>query len=310
MFILRGIYPFVFLLCYSFIVWGQPKPSPDCIYLQKAYTNFCNHNYIKTIKILTKFRKEFPHHPLVEEAHYTIGLAYFESGNYEKSNRVFWEIINKKDYPYPDSVFSTSGCFSRQSKCALILEPDFSLNIQHEACIKLAETGFLKKDYSLTFTGILNADKYYRYWYGCGTGDQEENMRLALLYSRYFYETGKKDSAILVLLSHCLEPAALAMRYYQDIFSRALILLNEKYNAAELRKKFDESIRNMEVEVHKSDDMHINYTYFIRFMDVKIPVAPAYLFGKTNDMEEVKKYVRSLDFYRNITPDYNPSPDK
>jgi hypothetical protein len=298
-----------FMLFFSIFVFGQQELRKDCLYLKKAYDTYCEHNYKKTIKTLAKFRKEFPHHPLVEEAHYTIGLAYFESGNFTQSNRVFWNIINKKDYPFPDSTFSTSICFSTTGNCPLILMPDFSPSIQHEACIKLAETGFKTKNYPMAFTGIFNADKYYRYWYGCGTGDQEENMRLALLYSQYFYETGKKDSAIQVLLPHCLEPAAIALRYYPEIFSKTLLLLNEKYPVAELKKKFEDAIINMEVEVHKSADMHITYGYFIHFMDVKIPVAPAYLFGKTSDMKEVKKYVRSLDFYRNITPDYTPPPD-
>jgi tetratricopeptide (TPR) repeat protein len=299
----------LFLLAFLIIqpVFSQKKSKTDCYYIKSAYENFCAKKYKKTIKILTSFRAKYPKHPLVEEAHYAIGLAYFESGNLVKAEEVFRQIINKKDYPFPDSMYSISNCIS-YSGCPYIMNPEMSVVLQHESCIKLAEIGFRLKDYNKVWLGIYNADKYYRYFYGCGTGDQEENMRLALLYSKYYHERGKLDSAICILLPHSLEPAALAMRFYPEISAELLKLLNEKYTTPVLRKTFEDAIIGMVKVTSTGPDKHEVNNFYINFMGVKIQVAPTYLFGKTNNIEEVQQYVRSLDFYRNLTPDYGSPP--
>ena len=127
--------------------FAQTKNSTECTYLSYAYSNFCQKKYKKTIKALEVFRLQYPKHPLVEEAQYAIGLSYFNKGDEKKAAKTFQHIIDKSDYPYPDSVFEISNCFNNGKPCnSGILIADFSLNIQHEACLRMADIGFKQKN--------------------------------------------------------------------------------------------------------------------------------------------------------------------
>ena len=75
-----------------------------------------------------------------------------------------------------------------------------------------------------------------------------------------------------------------------------------------LRKEFETAIIGMFKETQIGADKHEVNIYYIKFLGVRIQVAPTYLFGKTDNIEEVQQYVRSLDLYRNLTPDYSPPP--
>ena len=278
--------------------FAQDKKTPDCIYLKDAYTYFCQKKYKKVIRILDAFTKEYPTHPVVEEAHFTIGLAYFKKGDNENARKTFQQIIDKTDYPFPDSNYDISGCVNIGNLCnAGILVPDFSLNVQHEACIQIAEIGFQEKNYPMALSYLVNADRYYRYWYGCGTGDMEENLRMAKLFARYYTEINNKDSAIKVLLVQSLEPAALGINGYSELKNQVINLLKEKYPLNDLRLKFDQAIDSIFYKMEAESAHGEARDYFIRFMDVKISVAPHYLFSKTFDPETVKTYIRQTDFY-------------
>jgi tetratricopeptide (TPR) repeat protein len=276
----------------------QDKKTPDCQYLKDAYTYFCQKKYKKVIKTLEAFRKEYPKHAMVEEAHYTIGLAYFKKGDNENAIKTFQQIIDKNDYPFPDSSFDISGCVVMGSQCnERILIPDYSLNVQHEACLQIAEIGFKEKNYPLVLNYLVNADRYYRYWYGCGTGDMEENMRMAKLFSRYYVQINKMDSAIRVLLPESLEPAALGVNGYSELKDQLIKLLKENFPLQDLKTKFDLAIENLFYESHFNDDGVESREYFIRFMDVNIKVAPPYLFAKVFDQQIVVTYIHQTDFY-------------
>jgi tetratricopeptide (TPR) repeat protein len=286
----------------------QTKNSSECTYLNYAYSNFCKKKYKKTIKALEVFRLTYPKHPLVEEAQYAIGLSYFNKGDDKKAMKTFQQIIDKSDYPYPDSVFELSNCFTNGKPCnSGILIADFSLNIQHEACLRMADIGFNQKKYPMVLNYLVNADRYYRYWYGCGTGDMEENMRMAKLFSRYYIETNNTDSAIKILLVQCLEPAALGVNGYSEIKDQVIALLKQNYTLQDLKSKFDQAIENIFYESHFNDHGVETREYFIRFMDVKIKVAPPYLFAKTYDPMTVVTYIKQTDFYLEL---YNlPKPE-
>jgi len=281
--------------------FAQDKKTPDCIYLKNAYTYFCQKKYKKVVKTLEVFRKEYPKHPLVEEAQLAIGLSFFYKGDDKNAMKTFKQIIDKTDYPFPDSSFDISGCVNMGNQCnAKILVPDFSLNVQHEACIQIAEIGFKEKNYPLVMNYLVNADRYYRYWYGCGTGDMEENMRMAKLFSRYYLKTNNKDSAIKVLLAQSLEPGALGVNGYSELKDQLITLLKENYPLQELKTKFDLAIENIYYESHLNDNSIEIRQYFIRFLDVKITVAPPYLFAKMYDPSQVVTYIKQTDFYHEL----------
>jgi tetratricopeptide (TPR) repeat protein len=289
-------------------VFSQVKTPPECFYLKDAYTYYCKKKYKKAIKTLESFRKEYPKHPLVEEAHFAIGLSYFNKGDNKNAIRTFQQIIDKSDYPYPDSVFEITNCFSNGKPCnACILQSDFSLNVQHEACLKIADIGFQQKNYPMVLSYLVNADRYYRYWYGCGTGDMEENMRIAKLFSRYYAETNNIDSAIKVLLVQCLEPAALGINGYSELKDMTIKLLKQNYSFEDLKTRFDQAIENILYESHTDEHGHETREYFLHFMDVKVKVAPTYLFAKTYDPITVVDYIKQTDFYLEL---YNlPKPE-
>lgn len=292
------IIPVIFLSAQGF---AQEKKSADCMYLKNAYSYFCQNKYKKVIKTLEAFRKDYPKHPLVEEAQYTIGLSYFKKGDHKNAMTIFQQIIDKNDYPFPDSSYDISGCVNMGSQChAQILIPDFSLNVQHEACLQIAEIGFAEKNYPLVMSYLVNADRYYRYWYGCGTGDMEESMRMAKLFSRYYTETNNKDSAIKVLLAQSLEPGALGINGYSELKDRLINILKESYPIQDLKSKFDLAIENVYFESHLNDNGIETREYFIRFLDVNIPVAPPYLFAKMYDPLQVISYLQQTDFYRDL----------
>ena len=278
--------------------FAQINKSTDCIYLNDAYTYFCQGKYKKVIKTLEAFSKHYPKHPLIEEAQYTIGLSYFKKGDDKNAMKIFQQIIYKKDYPFPDSPYDISSCINMGSQChAQILIPDFSLNVQHESCLQIAEIGFKEKDYALVLNYLLNADRNYRYWYGCGTGDLEESVRLAKLFSRYYLAINNKDSAIKILFTQCLEPGALGLNGYSDLKVQLIKLLQEKYTQNDLKSKFDAAIDNIFYESSYNDNRAEIRQYYIRFMDVKIRVAPTYLFARMYDPLQVISYIRKSDFY-------------
>jgi hypothetical protein len=302
---------FLLIICTVVItaqLFPQTATYPECNYLKDAYTFYCQKKYKKVVKTLEAFRKEYPKHPLVEEAQYAIGLSYFNKGDEKKAAKTFQQIIDKSDYPYPDSVFEITNCFSNGKPCnAGILIADFSLNIQHEACLRMADIGFKQKKYPMVLNYLVNADRYYRYWYGCGTGDMEENMRMAKLFSRYYLETNNTDSAIKVLLVQCLEPAALGVNGYSEVKDQVIALLKKNNSLQDIKTKFDQAIENIFYESHVNDHGVETREYFIRFMDVKIKVAPPYLFAKTYDPMTVVAYIKQTDFYLEL---YNlPKPE-
>ena len=296
----------LFCLFISFVIisvqgFAQDKKTADCMYLKNAYSYFCQKKYKKVVKTLEAFRKEYPKHPLVEEAQFAIGLSYFNKGDYKNARKTFQQIIDKTDYPFPDSSYDISCCVNIGSQChAGILVPDFSLNVQHNACIQIAGIGFKEKNYPLVLNYLVNADRSYRYWFGCGTGDMEENMRMAKLFSRYYIETNNKDSAIKVLLVQCLEPAALGINGYSELKDQVIALLKANYPLQDLKTKFDQAIENIFYESHLNDNGVEIREYFIRFMDVKITVAPPYLFAKMYDQTQVVTYIQQTDFYHEL----------
>ena len=103
-----------------------------------------------------------------------------------------------------------------------------------------------------------------------------------------------------VLLVQCLEPAALGVNGYGELKDQLIVLLKQNYTLQDLKTKFDLAIENIFYDSHNNDhDIEIRQ-YFISFMDVKIKVAPAYLFAKTYDTKVVVKYIQETDFYREL----------
>ncbi|MEA3496467.1 MAG: hypothetical protein U9R42_10570 [Bacteroidota bacterium] len=280
-------------------VFAQSSESQACKYLKESSKAHCKGKFKKSARILKRFVSKFPEHQLNEEAKLSIGISYLKVGKYKKAERFFNELIKIKDYPDDETLFDFSKCNYLQTECASFLKSDRMLSIQHEAFIYLAEISLERENWNSAFENIVNADKYYRYWYGCGTGDLQEDIRLSLLYSKYYLKINKSDSALKVLLPLVLEPAALPILHYSELVEKTLRLLKQKYDKDELKTIVDKAID--EVYFQNLDKYkHGGRVYFIKLLDVKVKVAPEYLFQKNKNPEEVKDYIKKTDFYKKI----------
>ena len=286
----------IFLL-FPGMMLAQKADDKACQIIQKAVNYHCQKKYNKSLNTFQQFRKNYPAHELSEEAYYAMGMIYFEKGKYEKAKEIFNEIVSWKDYKKYDSTFRIWMCVEMKQKCDHFIRQEDLLTIQHESCIQLAEIGFKTKNYPLVYLSVENADKYYRVWNGCGTGDLQESIRLSLLYSRYYQATGLADTAIQVLLPTILEPAALPINYYKEAVNELVVLMKKRYTQPEINKLLNESIENLICDINKPNPNKEVHVYFINLLGVKIHVAPGYLFAANKDKEEVKNYIRNTDFY-------------
>lgn len=280
---------------------GTDSSEIVCNYLRTATESFCKGKYKKAVKTLKSFRVNFPNHILNEEAFYGIGLSYFESGKLGNAENIFINILylNAEDkVMFSDEI---SRCDHFQDKCKLQLYPEIFLNIQHEACLRLAEISFQRKEYSKALGYIDKADTLYRHFYGCGTDDMQEDLRLALIYSEYYEKVDQLDSSIRIMLPLVLEPAAFPMNYYNDIVDRVVKLLKIRFKNDELKELIETSIENIYFyENQQNEGAKVIRTYFIKFFEREIQVAPIYLFGKNYNVEEVRNYIRNTTFYKKL----------
>lgn len=281
-------------------IQAQENDPAACSYIQKAIRYHCEKKFRKTIKTLSQFRTKYPDHSMAEEALYAEGMTFYEKGKMTKARKVFEELLSLRNYKALDTSVSLAICASEAGLCDRFFIQEDLVILQHEACINLAEIGFKTGDQPFAYESIVNADKYYRFWYGCGTGDLEENIRLSILYSRYYEKAGIPDSAISVMLKYALEPAAMPVRFYPEALERLVALIKQRYKPDEIKKLIEESVENVSVEVVQPNPRKTNRIYYISFLGVKILVAPVYLLAGTVDPEDVKKYIRGTDFYQKL----------
>ncbi|MBL6962423.1 MAG: hypothetical protein ISR55_01240 [Bacteroidetes bacterium] len=272
-----------------------------CKYLIHASRNYCDGHHRASIRNLKKLIKKHPGHTLEDEAFYALARSYQNLNKNNKAQELYLSILELKDEKEADSFgYELFDCSYMQAGCKNILIPDFLVNIQHEACLNLSEMALAKKDFKQALYYILIADKNVRYWYGCGTGDYEEDMRLSLFYSRYYEATQKSDSAIRVLLPYLFEPAAFPNSHYDDLVDRANHLLINKYEKDILKTKLDQVIDHI-IQENLGDDHHSSYRYYVLFEGEYIPASPMYLFEHNGNKSEVIEFIKSTSFYQKVS---------
>ncbi len=270
-----------------------------CDILQKAGKAGCAGKTKKASKYLESFYHLNTGHFLAEETELKLGDLYRERRKYDISMNWYAQLINRENYKETDLEMPID-CEGLMISCPDFLIRDRLLVLQHEAWIGVADIGMKTKDYKLVDNALLNADRYYRFWYGCGTSDMEEDLRMSLLYSDYFLAIGKTDSALAILLPGILEGSALPVPYYKEVVKKSVELLQNEFYKTEIRKKFQNAVDNLYFELRPAANNDSIRIYFIRFMNVPVQVAPAYLFGHQEDLETVKAYIRESEFARQL----------
>jgi tetratricopeptide (TPR) repeat protein len=291
---------YITLILLLFVGFSQAQNPQACKYLTKAAESYCAENYSKSIKNLKKLTKKHPNHSLIEEAYYAEGLCYFKKGKYNKAKQAFIYLLEnitpKEIDSFGSDIFT---CGYMQEKCRNILIPDYLLSIQHEACLKLADISLEENNLSDYYAYVKKADNTFRYWYGCGTGDYEEDMRLSIYYSKYYKAINNLDSSLSEVLPFIFEPAAFPNKYYQDIISQTSSLLLEKYSSDSLKLEFEKSV-NAVIQENLSKDNHPSYRYYVLFDEVYIPAGPMYLFEHNANRAEVITFIKNTAFYKAI----------
>jgi len=272
--------------------------SETCPYLKKAAELFCDEKYATSARVLKKFSDLFSTHMLAQEALYAEGLCYYNSGKIKKASKVLNELMKLQSYNDADTFgYSILLCNYLQNDCKNILIPDFLVNLQHEACILLFHIAMKEKSYDEAYNHLDDAQRYYRYWYGCGTNDMQESIRLAMLFSDYFDVVNKKDTAVFELLPHLFEPSAFPITNYEDLVKMTAVKLKTLYGERAVQEALTTSVSNIFYESTPDGHGHVAHSWYIRFYGKKIKIAPDYLFGKTDNPADVQNYLRQSLFY-------------
>ena len=201
-------YGFIFKLIPVILLAGgvlmaeaQVNDTGPCKYINKATRFYCQKKYHRAMRTLNKFSKLYPGHVLSEEVSFARGVILQEKGRGMKAIPIFSLFITFKDsYRYDSTQAVYWYCNEYKMPCERLLMQEELVNLQHESCLRLADIYMDLKRYNEAMQWIVNADKYYRYWFGCGTGDLQESIRLATYYARIFELTGQTDVAIQTLL--------------------------------------------------------------------------------------------------------------
>jgi tetratricopeptide (TPR) repeat protein len=281
---------------------AQTSHSDACTLLMDANSLYCSGKYRKSYKTLDTYRRLFPAHRLNEEALFAQGRILFEQKKRDQAKELFLTITDMKNYDRDESSPDFALCPYIKHDCKNILMPEMLLNLQHEACIYLYHIAMAEKDYESARKYLVYACEYYRFYYNCGTGDLQEDIRLSLLFSEYHESKGNKDSSIDVMLPYILEPQAYPLLYYEQLLERTAGLLHEYYEEDTLKREFHTSINEVYFIDHTHDAEHRKKPapriYFIRFRGIEIQVAPQYLLSNTLDTEAVQDYIRESRFYK------------
>ena len=280
--------------------FAQQSKDPACEELTNAADYYCKNKFRKTVKTLEGFVKGHPGHELFEEALYGIGKAHKKRGKRKKAEKAYRQLIGITDYPEKETLYDYSRCMYLSNGCNGILQPKRLLELQHEACKDMAEMAMLDKDFKNAHNYIHKAENYYRYWYGCGTGDMENDLMLALLYAEMYGASGKMDSAIAAMLPHALEASAMPIKHYPILRDKLVMLLQTEYPDQLLKDEMESALEHLYFETFKEHHGE-GRTYFIKMFGIPIKVAPEYLFNKTKDLNKVRDYIRKSVFYKNLT---------
>ncbi|MBT3303646.1 MAG: hypothetical protein HOD63_13700 [Bacteroidetes bacterium] len=280
-------------------VFGQQKSSA-CKYLKSASESYCEENFKKSTKYLKKLVKNYPEHTLIDEANFAIASSFQKRGKNDQAEAGYLKLLELDNTQAVDSFgYELFDCNYMQAACRNILIPDFLPSLQHESCLNLASIAFDKGDVQSAYQYIRKADKKYRYWFGCGTGDYEEDMRLSQYYSRYYEAINQNDSALTIVLPYVFEPAAFPNMQYNNIIERTKKLLLTKYGIGQYKALLDTAIENI-IQENLGDDHHTSYRYYVLFEGVYIPASPMYLFEHNGDKNEVIKFIKNTGFYQAI----------
>lgn len=272
-----------------------------CPLLQKAAKSYCDGNYKTSIKTLNEFLRLYPSHLLNQEAMYARGLCAYLSGKEKLAYRYLEEVMSLKSYQESDSFgYSILLCNYIQNNCKNILVPDYLQNLQHEASILLYELEMKNKNYAKAYVHLDNAARYYRFWYGCGTTDLEESMRLALLFSAYYDKINQPDTAVYELFPFLFEPSAFPGKYYENVCKTAADKLIKLKGEAEVKSELAKAVRDVYYESHEDLHGHEARIWYVRFFGFKIKASPEYLHSKVNSPDEVRQYLMQTTFYKLI----------
>jgi len=286
-------------LIFSVAVNAQTKDA--CFYLHKATDAYCAQKYKKVIRPLNDFIEKYPSHPLEEEAMFMKAYSCYLSGNKKVAVELFQEFLKRDNYNESDSFgINFFDCQLIAENCRNLLIPNMLVSMQHEAAILLFEQKLDEKNWGQAAYYLQEASDRYRLWYGCGTGDYDEDMRLASLSSKYYLAFGNKDSALRVLLPFTLEAAAFPSQYYKPLMEQAISLLKDIYGPVELKIMFERALSSIYYNSYDGHHSTESRIYYLRLIDVDIKVSPNYLFEHNINEQEVKDYVRATEFFKSI----------
>lgn len=291
--------PLFLLVVISESVFSQERV---CDKLLEANQAFCQKAYKKEAKILEKdYHSSF----LAIDSHLNIRIAmanaWRKAGKMKKAKKHYLAIIAYSDYPTEESVFLPIRCEKLNTSCGAFIKPNRMLENQHESNIEMAKFYLKKKKFNKAFFYIENADIYQRYWYGCGTGDLENDLRLSLLYADYYSKQKMVDSALMRILPNALEASAMPVPYYSDIVKETVKLLKSKYKRDALKTVLENAVEGLFYKPYKGMHGEEKREYFIRIDGIDIKVAPDYLMANNTNIEEVKSYIRQSEFYKLCT---------
>jgi len=293
---MKSFIVFFFFLISVFV--SAQDNSQDCFLLKKASKAYCENKFPQAAKILKEFYLAYPDHILSQEAIYGEAVCHYKSGKIKKASNVFHQLMQLTSYNESDTFgYSIIVCDFLQNNCKNILIADYLVNLQHEASIYLYHIEMKSNNYENAYIHLDNARRYYRYWYGCGTNDMAESIRLSMLFSDYYDKVGKPDTAINELMTNLFEPAALPVMYYDELVKMTYEKMKKYLGEQKLQIELLNAVSAIYYEPYTDGHGHEAKHWFINFYGQRIRIAPDYLFSKTDDIESIQNYLRQTLFY-------------
>lgn len=162
---------------------------------------------------------------------------------------------------------------------------------KNRACKNIAAIYLEQEEYSKALK-YLKLTKKYPYQHFCGNEHASNDLYMAQFYAKCYLELGDVKKALEHSLPHIFYNG---LANNSQIVELSISILNTHYDKETLILDFKESIDKHYAELIKGDDYEWE-KYFIDFMDVKIEIHYASIFGFEKEGEIEKAIEDSLFF--------------
>ena len=288
----------IILLTLTLNLFGQ---SSQCDLLKSASISFCKSEYKSTLDTLIKFRHDFPKHALIEEVNQQIAHLYLLTNDLNKAKVELEEIINGKSTGQDNNEYDASECKtyygSTNFNCMRIVFPEPYIHLQHWAALDLYEIYLKENNFDKALLYLQAADNKYTFNYGCGNGDMQKSIEIALLYGQLYENMNLPDSALKKLLPYSFETY---LTDYSQTTEMAISILKRHFKINEIREQFDKAIENVATEQIKRTNGETYIEYSIQFMGNKIYLAYPDWTKKEFSKLDMQQQLKTSLFYKQL----------